>query len=494
MRHLPSHPNIVPLLDLIDSRDQCFIVVPYYDGGEIFNKIIEYTYFSEPLLRHVFCQLLLAIAHCHHNNVVHRDIKPENLLFKKIPFIENSTVTLRKSDDPSKIDEGLYVPGTGAGEVGQIMLADFGLAKKFSSGPTSHHLLKTPCGTAGYTAPEVITVNQPRETPRYAYSKAVDIWLLGCFLYTILCGFPPFYDENPEVVASKIVKGDYHFISPWWDEVSDGAKDLVSKMLVTDPNGRITIDEIWHHPWILENNGVDVSLDSAYFDAQKLKPRNPPVITPIPSPSHSENVPAPPSITPWQPELHIRFQPALMSPRADAIRRVFDTMADPRLGEQFIENIDEYYQGRSSMHSGKHTRLPRTPDPQVLLSQMGNNWQDNSIAESDELWDELGLSDDSDGDAERVDTITNLVSDVLRKLLIKHLAPEDDQSLRLLSNDSDEGADYRTRSLLVISGITGEYKFTLNLGDSNLLSRRRLSTKGHVSAAASVTPVVSASH
>lgn len=79
------HPNILQLYESFDTPDHCFLILEYCNGGEIFNKIIEYTYFSEHLSRHVFKQLS-AIDNLHKLNIVHRDIKPENLLFKKIPF------------------------------------------------------------------------------------------------------------------------------------------------------------------------------------------------------------------------------------------------------------------------------------------------------------------------------------------------------------------------------------------------------------------------
>lgn len=70
----------------------------------------------------------------------------------------------------------------------------------------------TPCGTVGYTAPEIVKDER--------YSKSVDMWALGCVLYTLLCGFPPFYDESIHVLTEKVAKGYYTFLSPWWDDIS----------------------------------------------------------------------------------------------------------------------------------------------------------------------------------------------------------------------------------------------------------------------------------
>lgn len=100
----------------------------------------------------------------------------------------------------------------------------------------------TPCGTVGYTAPEIVKDER--------YSKSVDTWALGCVLYTLLCGFPPFYDESIEILTEKVAKGQYTFLSPWWDDINNTAKDLISHLLEVDPEKRYTIKEFLNHPWI----------------------------------------------------------------------------------------------------------------------------------------------------------------------------------------------------------------------------------------------------
>jgi hypothetical protein len=100
----------------------------------------------------------------------------------------------------------------------------------------------TPCGTVGYTAPEIVKDER--------YSKSVDMWAMGCVLYTLLCGFPPFYDESIQVLTEKVARGQYTFLSPWWDDISKPAQDLVSHLLTVDPNRRFTIKQFLDHPWI----------------------------------------------------------------------------------------------------------------------------------------------------------------------------------------------------------------------------------------------------
>lgn len=184
----------------------------------------------------------------------HSDIKPENLLFERIPIIPSRNPVIRQYDE-EKEDEGDFIPGIGGGGIGRVKIADFGLSKVIWNEETM-----TPCGTVGYTAPEIVKDER--------YSKSVDMWALGCVLYTLLCGFPPFYDESINVLTEKVARGYYTFLSPWWDDISASglcgvfffntnidastltlAKDLITHLLCIDPAQRYTIDEFLTHPW-----------------------------------------------------------------------------------------------------------------------------------------------------------------------------------------------------------------------------------------------------
>ncbi|KAI9314420.1 kinase-like domain-containing protein [Dichotomocladium elegans] len=234
-----NHPSIVRLESYIETEDHCFLVLELCEGGELFHQIVRFTYFSEDLSRHCIKQVAEGIRYLHEEKgVVHRDIKPENLLFEPIPLMPR-TETLPPSfpHDEDKEDEGEFVPGVGGGGIGRVKIADFGLSKVV----WDQHTM-TPCGTVGYTAPEIVKDER--------YSKSVDMWALGCVLYTMLCGFPPFYDESIQVLTEKVAKGQYTFLSPWWDIVSEEAKDLISHLLCIDPNKRYTIDQFLKHPWM----------------------------------------------------------------------------------------------------------------------------------------------------------------------------------------------------------------------------------------------------
>lgn len=147
------------------------------EGGELFHQIVKLTYFSESLSRHVILQVAEGIRYLHEERgVVHRDIKPENLLFDRIPVVPSRTPVHRPYDE-EKEDEGEFRLGIGGGGIGRVKIADFGLSKIVWDEQTM-----TPCGTVGYTAPEIVKDER--------YSKSVDMWALGCVLYTLLCGFP----------------------------------------------------------------------------------------------------------------------------------------------------------------------------------------------------------------------------------------------------------------------------------------------------------------
>ncbi|CAM9013085.1 unnamed protein product [Wickerhamomyces anomalus] len=303
-----NHPNIVTILNFINNDSKSFIILELLNGGEIFNKIVELTYFSELLSKHVIIQIVQAIKYLHQEvGVVHRDIKPENLLFDKIPYKPSTTPPqLRKSDESNKKDEGEFITNIGSGEIGVVKLADFGLSKILWDQATT----KTPCGTASYTAPEIIKDE--------AYSKAVDMWGVGCVLYTLLCGFPPFYDNNPEELTKKVARGDYCFLSPWWDEISKEAKDLVSHLLTVDPKKRYTPDDVLNHPWI---TGVEKlitpAIDAPHFKSSKGL-------------TFEEVIP--------------KVSSGELSPRAEAMKNALDCgISIQRIGTPLRKLVDDYF-------------------------------------------------------------------------------------------------------------------------------------------------------
>ncbi|CAG8637756.1 7261_t:CDS:2, partial [Dentiscutata heterogama] len=104
-----------------------------------------------------------------------------------------------------------------------------------------YHSKFTACGTPGYVAPEVLS--------QKGHSKPCDIWSLGVILYTVLCGYTPFWGQDQAALFDSILKGRYDFDEDYWDHISNEAKDLINKMLTYKPSERITAHVALKHPW-----------------------------------------------------------------------------------------------------------------------------------------------------------------------------------------------------------------------------------------------------
>ncbi|XBW35562.1 hypothetical protein QEN19_001137 [Hanseniaspora menglaensis] len=197
---LLRHPHIIKLYDVIKSEEE-IIMVMEYASNELFDYIIQREKLPENEGRRFFQQIISAIEYCHRLKIVHRDLKPENLL----------------------LDEKL-----------NVKIADFGLSNIMQDG----NFLKTSCGSPNYASPEVISGKL------YA-GPEVDVWSCGVILYVMLCRRLPFDDESIPVLFKNISNGVYT-LPPF---LSEGAVDLIKKMLIVNPLNRITIDEIFEHEW-----------------------------------------------------------------------------------------------------------------------------------------------------------------------------------------------------------------------------------------------------
>ncbi|KAI9474081.1 MAG: serine/threonine-protein kinase [Benjaminiella poitrasii] len=347
------YPNIVQLIHFMETPENYFLTLDLCEGGELFHQIVKLTYFSEDLARHVITQVAQAVRYLHECcGVVHRDIKPENILFDPIPIIPSRRRQYRPSDNvETKEDEGEFVPGIGGGGIGRVRLADFGLSKVIWNNSTF-----TPCGTVGYTAPEIVRDK--------IYSKSVDMWAIGCVLYTILCGFPPFYDESIPTLTEKVARGEYTYLSPWWDTISGSVKDLISHLLCVDVKKRYTISQFLNHPWIRQ--GSEIHRRATTRDATLLSDKQ----------IQQHVIEDTKMLTP--PEIEQNDSLILLdddnnsmvytTPDPATLRGIFDiTYAVQRMGEEqtFIdEPHDNIVAGQQQQHS---TRRPF--HPQVPLSQ-----------------------------------------------------------------------------------------------------------------------------
>lgn len=216
--HKIKHANIVSLEEIFESKTHLYLVMQLVSGGELFDRIIEKGFYTERDASKLIQQILDAVKYLHEMGIVHRDLKPENLLYYSM-------------EEDSK-----------------IMISDFGLSKIEGAGS----VMSTACGTPGYVAPEVLA--------QKPYSKAVDCWSIGVIAYILLCGYPPFYDENDAKLFEQILKAEYEFDSPYWDDISDSAKDFIVHLMEKDPNVRYTCEQALQHPWIAGDTALDKNI------------------------------------------------------------------------------------------------------------------------------------------------------------------------------------------------------------------------------------------
>ncbi|GFZ07116.1 CBL-interacting protein kinase 12 [Actinidia rufa] len=197
------HPNIVQLFEVMATKSKIFFVMEYITGGELFKKVAKGR-LKEEVARKYFQQLISAVGFCHARGVYHRDLKPENLL----------------------LDED-----------GDLKVSDFGLST-VSDQIQQDGLFHTFCGTPAYVAPEVLA--------RKGYDAAkVDVWSCGVILFVLMAGYLPFQDQNIMAMYKKIYKGEFR--SPRW--FSTELIRLLTRLLDTNPETRITIPEIMNNRW-----------------------------------------------------------------------------------------------------------------------------------------------------------------------------------------------------------------------------------------------------
>ena len=196
-----NHLNIIKLYSVIETNTTQYLIQEYASGKELAEYIFSKKKLDDKEACRYFQQIISGIEYIHKLQIAHRDLKPENML-------------LTASKD--------------------VKIVDFGLSNTYKKG----ELLGTACGSPCYAAPEMLSGKKYR-------GITVDIWSCGIILYVMLCGYLPFEDNNNEGLYKKIIAGK--FTIP--DEVSKSGKDLIKKILETNPKKRITIPEIKKHKW-----------------------------------------------------------------------------------------------------------------------------------------------------------------------------------------------------------------------------------------------------
>ncbi|ROW10585.1 hypothetical protein VMCG_01896 [Cytospora schulzeri] len=199
---LIEHPNIIKILDVWENRNEIYLILEYCECKDMFSWINKYGPLSEHDAVYVFRQMMCAMEYCHSFNICHRDLKPENILLS---------------------------------EMGEVKIIDFGMAALHQN----DQKLRTSCGSPHYAAPELL------KSKNYRGDKA-DVWSMGVILFAMLAQRLPFDDPHLPTMLSLSKRAIYTMP----EHFSPEAKDLIRRILVTDPEKRISIREMWDHPLI----------------------------------------------------------------------------------------------------------------------------------------------------------------------------------------------------------------------------------------------------
>jgi len=230
-----DHPNIIKLYEIYQDEETFYFVLEYCSGGELLQYFIsKNAHLGEIETMKLMRDIFKAVGYLHNHQICHRDLKLENFLFEHL------------------------------GEDAQIKLIDFGLAKQKMDLTAG---FKSIVGSPNFIAPEILN--------RKEYDFKCDVWSLGVIVFLLLSGDSPFQGENNLDTFNRIKKGKFVFESSDWKNISPEAKDLIKKLLIVDPNKRLTAFEALKHPWFqlkeAPNQRGDVRKKSIVFDPKLFK-------------------------------------------------------------------------------------------------------------------------------------------------------------------------------------------------------------------------------
>ena len=207
-----NHPDIVKIIEFYGTEEAYYIVNEFCPWGELYNKANGQM--SETQISVIFRQILSGLSYLHSKNIVHRDLKLENILISDKEYIEATKE-----------------------EYFDVKIIDFGNARIFNN----NNLNKPIVGSIYYIAPEVFNKK---------YNMECDLWSAGVILYMLITGCPPFDGEDNKKIMEKIKIGIFDKNNINYKNSSFEVKDLISKLLVIDPNKRLTANQALQHPWL----------------------------------------------------------------------------------------------------------------------------------------------------------------------------------------------------------------------------------------------------
>ncbi|OXU23422.1 hypothetical protein TSAR_006105 [Trichomalopsis sarcophagae] len=221
-----KHPTILELYTFFEDSNYVYLVLELCHNGELQRYLKEHGTkgLPEQDAGRIIQQVVQGLLYLHSHQILHRDMSLSNLLLTRDM---------------------------------QVKIADFGLATQLSR-PDEKHM--TMCGTPNFISPEVAT--------RSSHGLEVDVWSLGCMLYTLLVGKPPFDTDAVKSTLTRVVMADYVMPS----HLSDNAKDLIEKLLKKNPKDRIRLRDIIKHPFItsLEKHRQNEKIGLARFSGDNV--------------------------------------------------------------------------------------------------------------------------------------------------------------------------------------------------------------------------------
>ena len=246
-----DHVNCVCLREWFDEPKRVLLVMEYISGGTLFDKIVADGRYDERTARRHFIELARGLAYLHECGIAHRDLKPENFM-------------LARDGD----------------RAAAAKLTDYGLSKILDVVGGGGE--KTICGTPSYVAPEIVKMLQGGDQDGTYNALAADAWSLGCNLYVLLSGYPPFwrYEDNQKKLFEHVAMNDWSFDQPCWKDVSEGGKALVRALMEPDLEKRLTVADALDDPWCRKAAGDDAAGEgggkdlSAAFENIRLRVLN----------------------------------------------------------------------------------------------------------------------------------------------------------------------------------------------------------------------------
>ncbi|XP_012283150.1 peripheral plasma membrane protein CASK isoform X3 [Orussus abietinus] len=256
-----KHPHIVELLETYSSEGMLYMVFEYMDGSDLCFEVVRRAtagfVYSEAVASHYMRQILEALRYCHENDIIHRDLKPQCAL---LAGKENSApVKLRG------FSVAVQLPASQANGV-ECYATEY----RQCLSPKGQLYLKADTegrvGCPHFMAPEVVQRRQ--------YGKPGDVWSAGVLLHVLLTGTLPFVGSRDRL-RDAICRGRVQMETSLWDSISEPAKDLIQRMLTTDVNHRITIQEVLNHKWLRDRDkgAVRVHLAETIEELKKFNAR-----------------------------------------------------------------------------------------------------------------------------------------------------------------------------------------------------------------------------